>query len=170
MFVDESGFYLLPGLVKTYSPSGLTPVVYHWHSRDHLSVMTGLTLRGRLTVHVQEQAINADDCARFLRRLLQRSSGRWLMIWDGSPIHRGWQVKDVLANGAARRVHLERLPPYAPELNPVEGMWHQLKHVELRNHVCLNLPQLRQALALAFARLRRRTSLLRGFFMGAGLL
>src|SRR3984957_14414557 len=38
VFVDESGFYLLPGAVRTYSPKGRTPVIDKWLSRDHLSV------------------------------------------------------------------------------------------------------------------------------------
>ena len=43
VFVDESGFYLLPGVVKTYGRKGQTPVVEEWQTRDHLSVMGGLT-------------------------------------------------------------------------------------------------------------------------------
>ena len=42
-FVDKAGFYLLPGLVNTYAPKGLTPVVYEWQTRDHLSVTGAVT-------------------------------------------------------------------------------------------------------------------------------
>ncbi|MDQ5851707.1 MAG: IS630 family transposase, partial [Chloroflexota bacterium] len=48
-----------------------------------------------------------------------------------------------LAAGAAKRVHLERLPGYAPELNPDEGIWCYLKRVELKNVCCYDLPELR---------------------------
>ena len=58
-----------------------------------------------------------------------------LLIWDGSPIHRGRAVKEFLSAGAANRLHLERLPGYAPDLNPDEGIWNYLKRVELGN-VC----------------------------------
>lgn len=61
------------------------------------------------------------------------------MIWDGSPIHRSQTIKAFLAGGAAHRLHLERLPAYAPELNPDEGIWQYLKHVELRNLCCPTL-------------------------------
>jgi transposase len=108
LFIDESGFYLLPGLVRTYSPSGVTPVIYEWQTNDHLSVMSGLTIRGQIFTFVQEAPLNGDHCARFLDRLLRRTAGRWLVIWDGSPIHRGWQVREFLSAGGARRVHLER--------------------------------------------------------------
>ena len=55
VFVDESGFYLLPGVVKTYSPEGLTPVLYEWQTSDHLSVMGGVTPAGRVYVLVRPE-------------------------------------------------------------------------------------------------------------------
>jgi transposase len=169
MFIDESGFYLLPGVVRTYGPAGLTPVVYQWQTRDHLSVMTGLTAGGRLFTLVRERSLNGSHCAGFLARLLHEHGGRWLVIWDGSPIHRGRQVRGFLAAGGARHVWLERLPAYAPELNPVEGLWQHLKHVELRNVVCLDTSHLRVELRQAVRRIRRRGDLLRSFYAGAGL-
>jgi transposase len=52
---------------------------------------------------------------------------RLLLLWDGAPIHRSHLVTAFLANGAAERLQIERLPAYAPELNPVEGLWAHLK-------------------------------------------
>jgi transposase len=48
VFVDESGFYLLAGVVKTYAPRGETPVLDEWQTRDHLSVMGGVTPQGKV--------------------------------------------------------------------------------------------------------------------------
>ncbi len=48
VFVDESGFYLLPGVVKTYGPKGRTPIVDEWQTRDHLSAMGGVTTQGKV--------------------------------------------------------------------------------------------------------------------------
>ena len=52
---------------------------------------------------------------------------------DGLPAHHGQVVKDFLSAGAAARIHLQRLPGYAPDLNPEEGIWRYLKRVELAN-------------------------------------
>lgn len=50
-----------------------------------------------------------------------------------------------MANGVSPRLHLERLPASAPELNPGEGLWPQMPEVE-RRYVCsLNIPHLRHA-------------------------
>jgi transposase len=166
--VDEAGFYLLPGVVRTYSPAGLTPVLYEWQTRDHLSAMSGVTPEGELFELVREEPLTGAESAGFLGRLL-RHGRRWLVVWDRSPIHRGEPVRRFLAGGAGRQVHLELLPPYAPDLNPGEGVWQHLKHVELRNLCCLDLVHLRTELGLAVARLRRRPDVIRGFFAGAGL-
>ena len=166
--MDEAGLYLLPGLVRTYSPEGVTPVVYQWQTRDHLSLMAGLTRRGRLSVLVRADALGGGDSAEFLGRLARR--GRWLVVWDGSPIHRCEPVRELLASRPlGRRVWLERLPGYAPELNPVEGLWQHLKNVELRNVVCLDAGHLREELQLAIGRVRQKGWLATSFYKAAGL-
>lgn len=92
-----------------------------------------------------------------------------VLTWDGAPIHRSQVIKEFLAKGAAHRLQLERLPAYAPELNPGEGLWQQLKGVELRNVCCFNLPHLRHELRDAVKRVRRKPRILQGFFRGADL-
>ena len=92
-----------------------------------------------------------------------------LVIWDGSPIHRNQCIKAYLANGATKQIHLERLPAYAPDLNPDEGVWNHLKYVELKNVCCTDLSNLHQELYLAIRRLRRKPYLIQSFFELAGL-
>ncbi len=74
-------------------------------------------------------------------------------MWDGAPIHRSRVINACLASGAAKRLQLERLPGYAPELNPVEAVWHYLNHVALRNVGCETLDELQYAVRLAGANL-----------------
>ena len=137
-------------------------------SRDHLSVISGITPAGRLLMLVQERAYRSPDVVRFLKHLLRHIPGKLLVVWDGSPIHRGQPVKDFLARGGAKRIHLEPLPGYAPELNPDEGIWHYLKRVELRNVCCRDLTHLRRELRLATARLRHKRHVIRGCAQQAG--
>ena len=98
---------------------------------------------------------------RFLKHLLRHLPGKLLVVWDGSPIHRGQPVKDFLAQGGAKRLRLEQFPGYAPELNPDEGIWTYLKRVELRNVCCRDLMHLRQELRRATARLRHKRHIIR---------
>lgn len=169
LFVDESGFYPLPSVVRTYAPIGQTPMLREWRSRDQLSAISAISPEGKLYFHVQEGAIGSADVVAFLEHLLREVPGRMVVIWDGAPIHRSHLIKDFLANGAAQRLHLERLPAYAPELNPDEGLWQQLKGVELRNLCCFDLRHLWDELRTAVKRVRRKPHILKGCVTGAGL-
>jgi transposase len=130
-------------------------------TRDHLSVISGITEEGRLFQMAQTAAYRSADVVRFLRHLLQHIAGKLVVVWDGSPIHRSQVIKDFLASGAAARLHLERLPAYAPDLNPDEGIWQYLKHVELRNRCCRSLADLRTEFRLAIGRLRHKRAVIR---------
>jgi transposase len=111
---------------------------------------------------VREQSLRSPDVVDFLRQLLRQIPGKLLVVWDGSPIHRAQPVKDFLAAGATKRLRVEQLPAYAPELNPDEGIWNLLKRVELRNVRCQDLAHLRDEVGLAAARLRHKRAVIRG--------
>jgi len=170
LFLDESAFYPLPGVVRTWAPRGQTPVLRHRLTHDHLSVVSAITADGRLYLKMQEQAYDSAGIIAFLDELQAQIAGKLLLIWDGAPIHRSRAVKQYLAEGAAARLHLERLPGYAPELNPDEGVWHYLKHVELGNVCCRDLPHLREGLTAAERRLRQKPDIIRACFKQAGCL
>jgi transposase len=169
VFADESGFYLLPGVVRTYAPCAHTPVLRVYHTRDHLSAMSGITPHGELYTLLRDEPLTGCESVCFMKHLLKQIGTQLLLIWDGSPIHRCTEVKTFLAEGGAPAIHLERLPPYAPDLNADEGVWQHLKHVALRNVCCANLPTLQHELQLAIRRLRAQPPLIQSFFAGAGL-
>jgi transposase len=169
VFVDESGFYLLPAVVRTYAPEAQTPVLHEWQPHDHLSVMGGMTAQGNLYTLVRQEALTGWDSIDFLLHLLRVAGERLLVIWDGSPIHRRAEVSQFVAR-LRGRVQLEALPGYAPDLNPWdEGGWQHLKDVEMRNLVCRDLEELHEEFHLAVGRLRQKPHLIRSFFAQAGL-
>ncbi len=169
VLTDESGFYLLPGLVRTYAPEARTPVLREKVTRDHLSVMGAMTPEGKVYTLVRQESLNGCHTVEFLLHLRRVAGPRLLVIWDGSPIHRRQEVREFV--GATQgRICVESLPPYAPDLNPWdEGGWHHLKHVEMRNLVCRDLEELHEQFHLAVARLRHKSHLVHSFFAQAGL-
>ncbi|MDB6068575.1 MAG: Transposase [Pedosphaera sp.] len=169
VFIDESGFYLLPGLVRTCAPRGITPILKTWQTHDHLSVMAGLTPAGKIYTLVRQEPLNGLHTVEFLTHLLRLAGAPLLVIWDGSPIHRRKEVREFLRRGVGRQMQIEPLPFYAPDLNPVEWLWRQLKEVELRNLACLDLEELHMPFYLGLARVRQRRHLVSSFFAGAGL-
>ena len=156
-------------MVRTYAPVGQTPILREWYTRDHLSAIAAISPEGKVYFHSQDDAIDSVDVVAFLEHLRREVSGRMVIIWDGAPIHRSHLIQEFLANGAAHRRHLERLPAYAPELNPGEGLWQQLKGVERRHLCCVNLPHLTQVWRDAVKRVRRKAHLIQSFFRGAKL-
>ena len=170
VFLDESGFYMLPMVVRTYAPKGETPVIRHFLTYEHLSAISAITPDGKLYIMTQSRSIKGPDVVRFLKHLLHHIPGRLLIVWDGAPIHRSKVLKAFLADGAAERILLARLPAYAPELNPDEGIWNYLKRVELKNLACRDLDHLRHELRKAVARLRHKPNVIRGCISQTGLM
>lgn len=101
-------------------------------TRDHLSVISGITGAGQLLGAVQARAFKGRDAVRFLQHRQCQLSGRLPIIWDGAPIHHDSKVTSFVAETAGQ-ICLEPLPGYAPDLNPAEGGWDQLKYVEMKN-------------------------------------
>ncbi len=156
--------------MRTWAPRGQTPVLRAKLTHDHLSAISGITLEGRLFLQVREDSYDAAAVVGFLRVLLRKIPGKVLVIWDGAPIHKGQAVKDFLQRGAAKRLHLERLPGYAPDLNPDEGIWSYLKRVELANLCCRDLSELHTAVIRARERLRHKREVIRACSRQCGYL
>lgn len=169
VFEDESGFYLLPGLVRTYAPEAQTPVIHEKQTHDHLSVMGGMTPEGKVYTLVRQESLNGTHSIAFLEHLLCVAGERLLAIWDGSPIHRRVMVKEFVAQTQGK-LWVDMLPGYAPDLNPWdEGGWNHLKNVQMRNLACRDLEELHEEFHHAVGRLRQRSHLIRSFFAQAGL-
>jgi transposase len=131
--------------------------------------MGGLTPQGKIYTLVRQESLDGFNTIDFLVHLLRVVAEPLLVVWDNSPIHRRQEIKEFLAAGAARCIHIEPLPTYAPELNPVEWLWGHCKEVEMPNLACLDLEQLHMELHLALGRIRQKPRLAHSFFEGAGL-
>ena len=110
VFVDESGFYLLPGVVKTYGLKGRTPVVDEWQTRAHLSIMGALTTSGQVYTLVRQTSLTGIETEEFLEHLGRQIKGPVLLIWDRWPIHRRANVKEYLATVGREGLRVEELP------------------------------------------------------------
>lgn len=169
VFVDESGFYLLPAVVRTYGRKGQTPVVDELQTHDHLSIMGALTTDGQVYTLVRQEALTGVETVAFLEHLGRQIQGPVLLIWDRSPIHRRGNGTEFVATIGEAGLRVEVLPSYAPDLNPVEWLWRHLKEVELANKSCLDVEELHQEFHLALGRVRGKSRLFPSFFEGAGL-
>ena len=93
----------------------------------------------------------------FLKHLQRHVKGKLLIVWDGVATHRSRLVREYLKS-LQGKIWVERLPAYAPELNPVEYLWGYWKQHELPNLCARDLWQLSGWAAHALRRIRRKRS------------
>ena len=164
VFIDESGFLLIPSVRKTWSPVGQTPILVHRYSHERISAISGIAVspkRFHCTLYCQlyENNIQGEEVAAFLRQLLHQVKGHLIVLLDNGTIHRGDPVQELLAHTS--RLHLASFPSYAPELNPDEGVWNHLKST-LANGRPDTQAELMDVLANEICRLAASQPLLRG--------
>ena len=117
-------------------------------------MIAGITLNN-FYFRIHEGSVRGPQAADFLRALLRHIPGKIMVIWDGAAIHRSAPVKQALAESAGR-LWLERLPAYAPELNPAEYLWAHLKEHEIANLLVRRGWELSLHATRALRRMRRR--------------
>ena len=108
-----------------------------------------------------------EEVVQFLRDLLRSLPGKVMVVWDGGPNHQGPVMREFLQRN--KRLWLERLPPYAPELNPVELVWSWLKYAQWANCVPDDLAELDDEMIDRLSHLRCDPKLLRSLWDGSEL-
>jgi transposase len=167
VFVDESGLSERPHRCRTWAPKGQTPVLQYHFNWNLLSAMAGVTF-WNFYFRLFKGTIRSPQVVEFLTHLLRHIPGQVLVIWDGATTHRSQMVRDFVADQNGR-LTLERLPGYAPELNPVEYLWGYWKHHELPNLCPKDFWQLSEQARKALRRMRRRPRLVTAFWKQAEL-
>ena len=173
MFLDESGFMLQPVCRRTWAPRGQTPILRQWDRRDRLSTISALTVaprRRRFGLYWAQYPhnIRTPEVLRFLQALHRHLPHGFTLIWDRHRPHRARRVQSWLAKYPTT-IRVESLPPYAPELNPVEHVWNHTKYGDLANFAPANLTALEDAVLSSLVRTRGQRHLLAAFFRAAGV-
>jgi transposase len=138
VFWDESGASLLPVVRRTWAPRGHTPVIRHRSKWTRCSMAAALCDGSRgggaqLAFHHQVDAYDTQTLIGALGQLRRALGGqKATLVWDGLPAHRSLAMAAWLRRQRSWLV-VEPLPGYAPDLNPVEALWSNLKGVELAN-------------------------------------
>jgi len=169
VFLDESGFLLTPTVRRTWAPQGRTPVLDAWDRRDRISAISSITVSPKtrqLNLYfdlLPENAnVRGEDIVDYLRHLKAHLGGPLTVIWDGSPVHdRSRAVRAYLADHP--EIVTERLPAYAPELNPDELVWAWTKYGRLGNLAATNTDWLRDYIITELLYVREHPELLASF-------
>src|SRR5262249_12432516 len=138
-FQDESGFTQQPSIRRTWAPRGETPVLRsrgnHW-TKTSVAAALGFRWDGqkaRLLARTKPDSFNTDSLIVFLTELKRFVGGaKVILIWDRLPAHRSLVMREFLL-GQRDWLQIEWLPGYAPDLNPTESVWNNIKSHELAN-------------------------------------
>ena len=141
VFVDESGVQTSPNVRRSWAIEGSRPVLRTKGHREKVSVISGVTLEGELYFECHRSDLSGTEVIWFLEQLLEEIPGRIVVVWDNIGIHRSVEVATFLWLNQ-RRLTARRLPPYAPELNPDEGIWDVIKNDRLANYCPTTLDEL----------------------------
>jgi transposase len=158
---------LQPVVRRTWAPRGETPIHYSWDRHDRRSVISAITIspqarRLGLYFDIKDHNIDNEDVFDFLVDL-RNGLGRDLdVIIDRLNAHRtaARRLKEYCPKGF--RFHW--LPPYAPDLNPVEHVWNHTKYSDLANFIPEDIEDLHAAVSVSLQLARQKQELLRSFF------
>jgi transposase len=140
--------------VRTWAPTGQTPVLEFSFNWQKLSAIAGITSRS-FCFRLHGGAIRTAQVIAFLGQLRRFLPGKILIIWDRAQIHRSLRVRRYMETHC-ERIAMTYLPAYAPELNPVEYLWAYWKGHELANFCPKDIWQLGHFASQALKRIRRK--------------
>lgn len=174
LFQDESGVSERPSVRRTWAPRGETPVLIHAFNWKNLSVSAVLAYRwdgkrSRLYFQMRTGSYDSESLIAFLKDLRRHLPGKKaILVWDGLPAHKSRIMKQYL-HRQRHWLQEERLPGYAPDLNPVEDLWGNIKGQELANRCSEGLAVAGTAVGAGMERVRQSDQLPFSFLQHAGL-
>ena len=146
--------------------SGHLALTTRRHSR---SISDNYHPKGQTPLHAFNGAVRAPELVAFLKNLRRHLRGRKLLIiWDRLQAHRSRLVRDYVDTQGGD-IQLEFLPPYAPELNPVEYLWAHWKQHEMPNFCPKDFAELSAFARAKLKRTQRRKLLVAAFWKQADL-
>lgn len=165
---------MAPLVRRSWAPSGRTPILFQ-RTRSHkkVSVIAALCVAPardavRLYFRLHSDAnIRTPHVCTFLRQLSYQLGDPVWVVWDRLQAHRAKHTRRFLDRHPEIRTSF--LPPYAPELNPVEGLWSYLKINPLANAEIFNLDDLASTARREARSVQRKERLLRSFIRHCAL-
>ena len=152
MYLDEVGFSLKGVVRQTWAMRGKTPVVRLPASWQKLSTIGAITSRGQFLQHTQQGSMKTAGVLVFLTHILEHVAGKVVLVLDNAAIHRSKAVSAFVET--VGRLSLVYLPPYSPELNPIEKVWAYVKRNILGNFCAKTIKELKAKLTMCWQRVR----------------
>ena len=162
LFEDEASVSLTPNIGKTWAKISSTPIVKFTGKKGSVSVISAVSMRGKLYFKVPPKTVDSKVFIEFLRQILREIPRKKIyMIVDGGSSHRSNITKKFVAK--YDRLNLFFLPPYSPDFNPDEFTWARLKHVEMKAHNEISKAALRSRTMASMRSIQKKKGLAKTF-------
>jgi len=174
VLIDESGAFLSPLVRRTLAPRGKTPIQKTpGRKRQKVSLIAALSLaprRNRIGLYFRcfpDHHVTQIEAAGFMRDVLKHLRGPVHVIWDRGNTHKGDAIRALHRDYPRLTSHW--LPPYAPELNPVEFVWNHAKYGRGANDLPHDIDELHDWVKRLLQEAKRDSHRKRSFFNQADL-
>lgn len=154
LFYDEAFFRRESTVTRGWYPKGQKSEVSCPVTFDRVGVCGAVSPRPGSLFSLLFDGFDSDTFIYFLSWLLKESTidKKIILILDNATSHKSKKVKEYVAEHEDR-IELLYLPPYSPDLNPIERVWKDLRYQVTHNVFCKTLDDLEKAVASYLKRL-----------------
>jgi len=168
-WLDEASIRSDDPLQRTWGEKGKTPVVKTSGQRQAINAISALSNKGGFWYHVFDGKFNADKCISCLKSFKKNRNYPVVLIVDGHPVHKSKKVSEYIES-LEGEIELIFLPPYAPDLNPDELVWNQMRNVGTSKKPLKKGESLKNRAILDLENIKKDKKLIKSFFQEATVL
>lgn len=162
-WLDEATIRSDDPLQRTWGEKGKTPVVHTSGQRQAINAISALSNKGGFWYHVFDGKFNAEKCIECLKDFQKGRNYPVILIVDGHPVHKSKSVTDYI-NSLEGKIEIVFLPPYAPNLNPDELVWNQMRNIGTSKKPLKKDESLKNRAILDLESIKRNKGLIKSFF------
>ena len=163
-FEDEAGVGIMTRSGRTWGEVNSTPIVRASDRRDGYNVLSAITANPpKLYYAIEETSVTSDQYIDFLKKILMVHPRPIVLVVDHATFHRSKKVR-AFVRAHRDRIRVFFLPKHAPEYNPDEQVWNEIKYRNLEREPIINKADLKSRLVSNLMQLKLDTQRLLSFF------
>ena len=157
---DEVHFQRHSSITRMWSLRGHQPQIISASTREKVGFLGALNVKTGQLITKRASVFNAESFGDFLQYFLQCTEGKVFLILDNATWHRARDLKGFFSDNQDRLVRVF-LPPYSPELNPIERVWRITRRIVTHNRYFASVKELETDLVSYFAKWKQANRTLR---------
>lgn len=168
-WLDEASIRSDDPLQRTWGQKGKTPIVKTSGQRQSINAISALSNTGAFWYHVYTGKFNAEKCIECLKDFMKYKRRPVYIIMDGHPVHKSKKLKEYVESLDGKLL-IFFLPPYAPDLNPDELVWNQMRHMGTSKKPLKQGESLKSRAIADLEKIKSDRNLIKSFFQADAVL